>query len=394
MKLSVVIINYNVKNYLGQCLTSLERALADVESEVLVVDNHSTDGSVAYIEKHFPTVKLISSSHNLGFARANNLAIRRCQGEFILLLNPDTIIGEETIHRSIDFIESHPAAGAMGVRMLKADGSDAKESRRGMPTVMTSFYKMSGLCTAFPTSRRFGHYYMGYLPWNQAALIDIVSGAFCLLRQSALQQIGLLDEDFFMYGEDIELSCRLLKAGWQNWYLPVKILHYKGESTQKSSFRYVHVFYEAMLIFFRKHYRHTSFLLTGPIKVAIWLKALVALVGLLVVKTRRSMGFFERKKIECDYLFIGNEISIATCRRLADSKALNARFVVGSEQTLPAGHQGLTEPVRLTYVVYDIDAYRFDTIFEIFSKNHHPNVRLGTFNPQTRTIITAEDILQ
>ena len=118
MKLSVVIINYNVKDYLGQCLTSLERALADVESEVLVVDNHSADGSVAYIEKHFPTVKLISSSHNLGFARANNLAIRRCQGEFILLLNPDTIIGEETIHRSIDFIESHPAAGAMGVRML------------------------------------------------------------------------------------------------------------------------------------------------------------------------------------------------------------------------------------------------------------------------------------
>ena len=394
MKLSVVIVNYNVKHYLGQCLASLQRALTDVEAEVFVVDNHSNDHSVAYIEAHFPDVKVISSAHNLGFARANNLAIRRCRGEFILLLNPDTIVGEQTICRAIRFMELHSEAGATGVRMLKTDGTDAMESRRGKPTVMTAFYKMSGLCAAFPLSRRFGRYYMSFLSWSEATQIDVVSGAFCLLRQAALKQVGLLDEDFFMYGEDIELSCRLLKAGWQNWYLPVKILHYKGESTQKSSFRYVHVFYGAMLIFFQKHYRHASFLLTGPIKIAIWIKASMALTRLFITKTRQNLGFFVDRKPECDYLFIGNEPSIDVCRNLANRKGLRARFIVANELSLPTGHQGLTDGDRRIYVVYDTDAYSFDSIFDIFSNHHQSNVHLGTFWPQTQVIITAEDILQ
>ena len=254
MKLSVVIVNYNVKYYLQQCLESLQRALKGVEAEVFVVDNHSHDGSVAYLRSRFPDVHFIASAHNLGFAGGNNIAIRQSKGEYVLLLNPDTVVGEEVIHASIDFMDSHPAAGGHGVQMLTHCGERALESRRGLPSPMVSFYKMVGLCKHFPQSDRFAHYYMGSLSWDVPGKIEVISGAYCFLRRSALDKVGLLDEDFFMYGEDVDLSYRLLKGGFENWYLPVRILHYKGESTQKSSFRYVHVFYDAMLIFFRKHY--------------------------------------------------------------------------------------------------------------------------------------------
>lgn len=218
---------------------------------MFVVDNHSRDGSVDYLTDRFPSVNIISSNHNLGFARANNIAIRQCSGDYVLLLNPDTIVGENALDEVVAFMDAHPKAGGVGVCMLKVDGTPAMESRRGFPTPLTAFYKMSGLCARFPKSRRFGHYYMGYLPWSSAERIEVISGAFCMVRHEALDKIGLLDEDFFMYGEDIDLSYRLLKGGYENWYVPARILHYKGESTHKSSFAYVHVFYDAMFIFFR-----------------------------------------------------------------------------------------------------------------------------------------------
>ncbi|MFC2475306.1 MAG: glycosyltransferase family 2 protein, partial [Prevotella sp.] len=293
MKLSVIIVNYNVKFYLEQCLRSVRKALEGIDAEVIVIDNHSRDGSVEYLSARFPDYTFISSNHNLGFARANNRAIEQSRGEYILLLNPDTVVSETSLHVVLDFMDGHPRAGAAGVRMIKVDGSDALESRRGVPSPMTSFYKMSGLCRHFPQSRRFGKYYMSYLSWTEPAQIEIVSGAFCMLRRKALDEVGLLDEDYFMYGEDIDLSYRLLKGGWENWYVPVKILHYKGESTQKSSFRYVHVFYEAMLIFFRKHFGHLSFLLTCPVQLAIYAKAFLALLSMVLGKMRRSLGFVD-----------------------------------------------------------------------------------------------------
>ena len=269
MKLSVVIVSYNVKYYLEQCLLSVQRALAGVDAEVIVIDNHSKDHTVESLSGRFPDVKFISSQHNLGFAKANNKAIRQSTGEYVLLLNPDTFVGEQTLRQAIDFMDAHPKAGAAGVKMLKCDGEAAMESRRGVPTPMTSFYKVVGLCRRYPMSHTFGKYYMSYLPWDKPSQIEIVSGAFCLLRRQALDQTGLLDETFFMYGEDIDLSYRLLKGGWENWYLPFHVLHYKGESTQKSSFRYVHVFYGAMLIFFRKHYAHLGWLIGLPIQLGI-----------------------------------------------------------------------------------------------------------------------------
>ena len=178
----------------------------------------------------------------------------------MLLLNPDTLVAEDTLRSCLDFLDARPTVGAVGVRMLNSDGSFAPESRRGLPTPFTSFCKMTGLWTLFPKSRLFGRYYMRYLNPDEANPIEVISGAFNMVRRKALDQIGLLDEDFFMYGEDIDLSYRLLQGGWENYYLPCTILHYKGESTVKSSFRYVNVFYKAMLIFFNKHYgpRHRT----------------------------------------------------------------------------------------------------------------------------------------
>ena len=396
MKLTVVIVSYNVRDYIAQCLLSLRRALQGLEAEVYVVDNQSHDDTVAYLREQFPEVTVIASNHNLGFARANNIAIRQTQGSYVLLLNPDTIVAETTISEALTFMDAHPEAGGLGVRMLRDDGFDAKESRRGLPTPSVAFYKMSGLCSRFPKSRRFGHYYMGYLPWDEPAQIEVISGAFCLLRREALNKIGLLDEDFFMYGEDIDLSYRLLKGGYQNWYLPAKILHYKGESTQKSSFRYVHVFYDAMLIFFRKHYAHASLLLSLPIKAAIYGKAFVELCRMQLQRARRSLGFVSSRPQQLPlFLFIGTSDHLSACRQLAAEKGLDARFVEGTSQSLPDGHLSLSLPdEKAIYVVYDIEAYSFSSIFDIFSRKPSVRIAMGTYLPGSNTVITTEEILK
>lgn len=272
MKLSIVIVNYNVRPYLEQCLQSVQKALEGIEGEVFVVDNHSSDDSVEVVRNSYPWVHLIANDENMGFARANNLAIRQSEGEHVLLLNPDTVVESDTLRQVLQFMSDHPQAGGAGVMMHNADGTLAPESRRAVPTPWVACLKMLGI------TRR---YYMSHLPWDKTARIEVISGAFCFLRRKALDQVGLLDEDFFMYGEDIDLSYRLLKGGWENWYVPASIIHYKGRSTQKSDFRYVHVFYQAMLIFFRKHYSHLSLIYTLPIKAAIYFRASIALTDIL-----------------------------------------------------------------------------------------------------------------
>lgn len=272
MKLSVVIVSYNVRSYLDQCLQSVQKALEGIEGEVFVVDNHSDDDSVVTVREEYPWVTLIENQENLGFAKANNQAIRQSQAEYVLLLNPDTVVAEDTLHGVLAFMDEHPKAGGAGVMMCYEDGSRAPESRRALPTPWVAALKMLGF-----TKR----YYMSHLPWDQPCRIEVVSGAFCLLRHEALNAVGLLDEDFFMYGEDIDLSYRLLKGEWENWYLPYSIIHYKGRSTQKSDYRYVHVFYQAMLIFFQKHYSHLSLVYTVPVKMAIYFRALIALTDIL-----------------------------------------------------------------------------------------------------------------
>lgn len=395
MKLTVIIVNYNVKFFVEQCLDSLERALDGIDSEVFVVDNHSSDGSIEYLKPRFPKVIFIESNHNLGFARANNMAIRQAEGQYVLLLNPDTFVSEQTIKQAIEFMDQHPKAGGAGVKMFNTDGTKALESRRGLPTPLTSFYKMCGLCSKFPESRRFGKYYMGYLSWDKPERIDIISGAFCLMRKEALDKAGHLDEDFFMYGEDIDLSYRLLKAGYDNWYLPLPILHYKGESTHKSSFRYVHVFYQAMLIFFKKHYGHMHLWVTLPIKAAIYVRSAMALVSMLTDKAKKSLGFVDTKRKFRKYVFIGTDQMLGQCRQIAYKKGLDATFHLADENIQQHGHNALQlDDKSQLVVVYDLQLFSYEKVLAIMSTKPDKQITLGTFNANNGIIITHKETLR
>lgn len=401
LKLSVIIVNYNVKYYLDQCIRSVLRAFEEMNTpaEIIVVDNHSADGSVDYLEKRYPQmlypmVRFVRSAHNLGFARANNIAIRQSRGEYVLLLNPDTIVGEDALKASVDFMDAHEDAGAVGVRMLGAQGRRAMESRRGLPTPMVSFFKMLGFCNRWPHHRLFGKYYMGYLPWDEPCQIEVVSGAYCMLRRKALDEVGLLDEDFFMYGEDIDLSYRVLKGGYHNYYLPVDILHYKGESTQKSSFRYVHVFYEAMLIFFRKHYSGMTFLLSLPIKTAIYAKALMALVGMLSDRMRKSLGFFAPSAEGAQhYVFVGSLEMQDACRDIARRLGLDAEFHDSEVQEDKS--EATWSEKNDNVLVLDADSMSYADMLKRMSRlsDMNVNVTLGTYSKEIGKIITDREIL-
>ena len=280
MKLSVIIVNYNVRYFLEQCLKSLFQALEGIEAEVFVVDNNSVDGSVTMLREDFPEVICIANSENTGFSTANNQAIRQAKGEYILLLNPDTLVQEDTFTKTLAFMDAHPDAGGLGVKMIDGKGQYLPESKRSLPAPMVAFYKISGLLRLFPRSKRFARYYLGHLDHRQTHEVEILSGAFMLMRKTALDKAGYLDETFFMYGEDIDLSYRILKAGYKNYYYAdTRIIHYKGESTKKGSLNYVFLFYKAMIIFARKHFSaKNAKLFSSLIYIAIYLRAGMALL--------------------------------------------------------------------------------------------------------------------
>ncbi len=275
MKITVIIVSYNVKYFLEQALASVQRASKNISAETIVVDNASSDGSVAMIRSRFPGVQLIENKENKGFATANNQAIRISKGEYVLLLNPDTLVQEDAFEKTLRFMDNHPDAGALGVKMIDGKGIFLPESKRALPTPKVAFYKMTGLSALFPKSEIFGRYHLGFLDENKIHEVEVLSGAFMLIRKKALGETGLLDETFFMYGEDVDLSYRITKAGYKNYYFPeTRILHYKGESTRKGSLNYVRMFYNAMLIFERKHFSSQlifgySFLVT----IAVYLTA-------------------------------------------------------------------------------------------------------------------------
>jgi len=281
MKLSVIIVNYNVEYFLEQCLASVQKAMESIEGEIFVVDNNSIDGSVSIVREKFPDVILIENKQNVGFSKANNQAIRMASGEYILLLNPDTVVEDDTFDKITCFMDKHADAGALGVKMVDGAGRFLPESKRGLPTPSTAFYKMFGFSALFPHSKRFSKYHLGYLDNSKIHSVDVLAGAFMLLRKTVIDEIGLLDELFFMYGEDIDLSYRITQAGYKNYYFPkTRIIHYKGESTKKSSVNYVLVFYNAMVIFARKHFTgQNARIFTFIIKMAIYFRAFLAILS-------------------------------------------------------------------------------------------------------------------
>jgi GT2 family glycosyltransferase len=280
MELSVIIVNYNVKFFLEQCLHAVHRAIAALQAEIIVVDNHSTDGSVEYLQPLFPQVKFVSPGQNLGFGKANNLALNQASGRYILFLNPDTIIPEDCFVKCIQFFEASHNAGAIGVRMLDGSGIFLPESKRSFPTTAAAFYKLMGLSSLFPRSPRFNQYALGYLDDQHDHRVEVLAGAFMMIRKAVLDKSGGFDENFFMYGEDIDLSYRLEQAGYENWYYSgTSIIHFKGESLKKWSSNHVKVFYEAMMVFVRKHYGSKGLPLRLALLAGIKARALASLFG-------------------------------------------------------------------------------------------------------------------
>ncbi|HMI77248.1 MAG TPA: glycosyltransferase [Ferruginibacter sp.] len=255
MQLSVIIVNYNVKYFLEQCLYSVQKACRNMEAEIIVADNYSADGSKDFLEPRFPAVKFIWNNNNVGFAKANNQAIEIAKGEYILFLNPDTLVPEDCFEKCLDFFRSNDHTGALGIRMIDGSGKFLKESKRAFPSPLTSLYKLSGLASLFPRSRTFARYHLGNLPEKENHEVDVLAGAFMMTPKSVLGRIGNFDERFFMYGEDVDLSFRIQQAGYKNYYFAESsIIHFKGESTKRGSLNYVRLFYKAMSLFVKKQY--------------------------------------------------------------------------------------------------------------------------------------------
>lgn len=278
MLLSVVIVNYNVKYFLEQCILSVHKALSGIEGEIIVVDNHSTDGSQSFFSGKFPEVQFIWKEENVGFAKANNEALQYAKGDYILFLNPDTIVPEDCFKKCISFIQNKNNQCAIGIKMLDGSGKFLKESKRGFPNPLTALYKIIGLASLFPTSKIFARYHLGHLDQNKNHEVDVLAGAFLMMPREILKVVKGFDEEYFMYGEDVDLSFRIQQAGFKNFYFSESsIIHFKGESTKKGSLNYVKLFYSAMSIFAHKHYGNArAGVLNFFIQTAIFLRALAA----------------------------------------------------------------------------------------------------------------------
>jgi GT2 family glycosyltransferase len=271
-------VNYNSKLLLEQCLVSIKKSA--INSEIIVVDNGSSDGSKEYLPEKFPDVKFIFNDNNAGFAKACNQGFKISSGRYVLFLNPDTILSETSLKDCISFFETHPDAGAIGVRMVDSKGNYLKESKRGSPSPATSFYKLFGLTSIFPTSKTFAKYYQGHFPEKENNPVEVLSGAFMMRRKVAFEKVNGFDEDFFMYGEDIDLSVRINQAGYKNYYLGnISITHLKGGSTKYNS-KYINDFYGAMKLFVKKHYSDRSSLYISFLMAGINFRKMLATVGL------------------------------------------------------------------------------------------------------------------
>ncbi|MCA9734195.1 glycosyltransferase family 2 protein, partial [candidate division KSB1 bacterium] len=254
--ISVIIVNYNVKEFVQQVLHSLQKSLTTIPSEIFVIDNASDDGSQKMVTDQFPQVQLIANKQNVGFSRANNQAIHIAKGKYVVLLNPDTITQEDTFSTLLQFMDSHEDAGMATCKVLNPDGSLQLACRRSYPTPWVAFTRLIGLSHFFPKSKLFGRYNLTFLPEDEMSEVEAISGSFMMVRRKALLDIGLLDEEFFLYGEDLDWCYRTIENGWKIYYVPTtQIIHFKGESSKQSRLDGMLIFYRAMALFVKKHFR-------------------------------------------------------------------------------------------------------------------------------------------
>ncbi len=400
MVLSVIIVNYKVPFYLHQCLCSIEKATENLETEFFVVDNDSRDNSVEFLKKYHPKVNFIENHDNVGFSKANNMAIERAKGEFLLLINPDTIVSEDTIQRCVSFMREKQNAGAVGVKQNYAYGMFAPESKRAVPKPLTALYKFTGLCKRFPKNKVLGKYYLGFLDKNQINEIEILSGAFMFIRHEAIKKAGMFDEDYFMYGEDIDLSYRILKAGYNNYYIPTNIIHYKGESTHKQTFTYVNNFNKSMTIFFRKHFKAYSWFLELPILAAVYLKTVWGFVKVSVLKLFWKKISDEQVFREYKFLVLSDKQQESPAVELLRSKGYNPGVEYISEKVSVDGHTELDSDDWQNYdfIVYDTKDFSYKRMIDAFvsqfdhKKSKKPS--LAVYHHDVDQIVTFSYIVQ
>jgi len=312
VNLSIIIVNYNVKEFLQNLIHSIYKAGENLKYEIIIVDNASDDGSVEFLREKFPQIKLIVNNKNLGFSKANNIGLKHASGRYILLLNPDTIVQEDTFEKMINFFETTPDAGMAGCKILNPDGTLQLACRRSFPGHWTSFCKVTGLSNLFPNSRLFARYNLTYLNENETYEVDAISGSFMMIRREAYEKVGNLDEQFFMYGEDLDWCYRMQKTGYKVYYVHnTTIIHYKGESTKRSSMDETKVFYSAMHLFVKKHLA-TSFLVEFILRAAIGMRRFIAFWGrrkLIIISVILDFLFFDLSLFAAEefYRVISNE---------------------------------------------------------------------------------------
>ena len=279
MDLSVIIVNYNVKEFLQNLLHSIEKASPNISKEIIIVDNASDDGSVEHIRNKFPAIQIVANKENVGFGRANNQALKIAKGKYLLLINPDSIVSEDTFDKMLEFFEKTPEAGLAGCKILNPDGTLQLACRRSFPGPWTSFCKVTGLSNIFPQSKLFARYNLTYLDTEQTYEVDAISGSFMMLKKEVYDKVGGFDEEFFMYGEDLDLCYRIQKTGYKVFYVhTTQIIHYKGESTRRSSLDETKVFYDAMHLFVKKHFS-SSFIVEAILRTAIAVRKIFAFLG-------------------------------------------------------------------------------------------------------------------
>jgi N-acetylglucosaminyl-diphospho-decaprenol L-rhamnosyltransferase len=362
--LSIIIVNYNVKYFLEQCLYSVQKAVTGLQAEIIVIDNNSTDKSVEYLQPKFPAIVFVSNKNNIGYAKANNIGWKQASGQYILFLNPDTLIGEDSLRQSLAILEEEHN-GAVGIRMIDGSGAFLPESKRGLPTPLVSFYKLSGLAAIFPHSKKFARYYLGHLPQHNNNEVNVLAGAYMMVKRNLLECLDGFDEQFFMYGEDIDLSYRISKAGYKNIYLAdATIIHFKGESTRKD-IKYVRLFYKAMSIFVKKHYRAQSWWMSMLLQLAIWCRAGISfLSNLFISRPSNANG-----NITINTLVVGTDAETASAINILNSNDGTKRNIT----TLAPG-KDVIETCRQTAineVVFCAGATSYKTIIMLLQQLPH-----------------------
>ena len=367
MQLSIIILNYNVRYFLEQCILSVQAAIQNIDAQIIVVDNNSPDDSCEMVKKNFPNVTLIENKENTGFPKGNNIGVEAARGEYICILNPDTVVAEDTFVKILAFAETKPDLGIVGCKLIDGTGNFLPESKRGLPTPFVAFTKISGLYKIASNSKLFGKYYASHITANQTGKVDILVGAFMLMKKKLYQEIGGFDERYFMYGEDIDLCYSVLKSGKNNYYFHgTTVIHYKGESTVKDK-TYMKRFKQGMDLFYEKHFRK-------PFLFSVFMQSGMLLFSFL--KMFRSK--LKKKPVPENYILVTQNPDPEIIKML--SQKLN---------TTVAYNEKANSSKKTAYII-DISSIGFKEAISLMERNINQNITFRMLLKKSKFLIGSD----